>query len=143
MLRCILALLSAAIMPLTGAFASEIPDLKGTWVVEVEGVKIQKNMGFAPQNVDLVAPKTGKFETEITVTFEIQDEFAVFGTKASARASEPISGIVDYDNIRVFLVDDDGMTSCSVVSQGQMNCFYIEVNAVDSIAARQIWTRQE
>lgn len=127
----------------TAAVAADIPDMTGTWQVTVEGVKLQKNEGDAPQNVDHVAPQTMQFATEVVVNVDAQDGFGFFGTKVSANAEEAVAGIIDYDNTRVWLVDSDGTTTCTLVSPTEMNCVYFEINAEDSNLARQIWTRDQ
>lgn len=126
----------------TGAHAQSVPDMTGTWQVAVEGVKLQKNEGEAEYNVNHVAPETMQFTTAIEVIVDAQDGFGFFGRKVSANAEESVAGIIDYDNTRVWFVDSDGTTNCTLASPDQMSCVYFEINSEDSNLARQMWTRE-
>ena len=143
MLKTLTLPIIALCVPMAGAFAADAPSMKGTWLVKMEGNKIQLNAGPAPHNVDLAAPKTGKFAIDITVTIDKEDGYAFSGKKASARASETIAGVVDYDNAHLSMVEGDGTTRCTVQSPDRLVCTYFEINPANSIAGRQIWTRKK
>ncbi|MCP4327256.1 MAG: hypothetical protein GY791_02305 [Alphaproteobacteria bacterium] len=143
MLRFIFVSVVVLVAQVTQSFASEGPDLTVTWMVKVEGVKLQKSLGSAPQDIDAGPQKTGAFEFDLTVIIDRQEGHGFSGMKTSARTSEPISGVLDFDNTRVFMVDNDGTTTCTLVSPVEMNCVYLEVNAVNSIAARSVYIRQD
>lgn len=143
MLKTLISPLIVLAAPATGALAADVPDMTGTWAVSMQGVKIQKEAGPAPHNVDLAPPQNGPFEIDITVDINYQDGHSFSGTKASTRASEPIAGVVDHDNAHVLMVDADGRTTCLIQSADEMRCVYFEINEVNSIAGRQTWNRNQ
>jgi hypothetical protein len=143
MLKYLILPIATICLPAAGALGADMPAMKGTWQVKMEGIKIQKNGGPAPHNVDHVEPKSGKFTLDLTVTIDSQDGYSFSGKKVSARASEPVAGVIDFGNTHLSMVDSDGTTSCTVQSPNRLSCIYLEVNAVNSTTGRQIWTRKK
>ncbi len=74
MLRFLSTLAVGFVVSITGAVASEIPDLKGTWMVRYKGAQRVKAVGLAPHDVVHVSPnKTGIVEGDLTVTIDKQE----------------------------------------------------------------------
>jgi hypothetical protein len=126
----------------SGAVAADVPDVTGTWLMKAEGVKLQKDQGEAAHNVDHFAAETASYAVDFTVTVETQDGVTFFGRKASAKAVEEIAGVIDFDNTRVWMIDFDGTTTCTLTSPDEMSCVYYEINSENSNLNRQLWTRQ-
>jgi len=119
---------------------SEIPDLKGTWTLENQAVGHDKLTDVQPErHVDL---KNGLAEPAFTLKIDRQDGFRFSGTKASGTRTEKVSGVIGFDNQTVYMVDDDGILLCKLVSPDKMEQIYLHITKHRSLAARGMLIRK-
>jgi len=125
---------------LTGFAGSDIPDVKGTWVMKAQGMRHHKAQEANPKSHTDV--KTGLAQFELKITIDKQDGFRFSGTKESAKLKETVSGVIGFDNKTLYLVDDDGMAFCRLVAPDKMEHIYLHVTKHDSVAGRGIFVRK-
>jgi hypothetical protein len=124
------------------AFAgSEIPDLKGTWTMKIQAIGHDKLPELQPnRHVDL---KNRQSEIDFTLKIDKQDGFRFSGTKASAKRTETISGVIGFDNKTVYMVDDDGILLCRLISPDKMEQIYLHVTEHRSLVGRGMLIRKK
>ena len=133
-------LLITAITTVTAFAESNIPDLKGEWVMTYEAV-IHSNSAEMPskRHVDV---KEGFVSLDVVITIDKQEGFKFSGFKSSKQMKEAISGIIGFDNTSVYMVDGDGMMLCQIVGPDTMEQIYLHVAEHRSVAGRGIMTRK-
>lgn len=133
-------LLIMAITTLTAFAESDIPDLKGEWVMTHEAV-IQSNKAEMPpeRHVD---ETEGFISIDFVITIDKQEGFKFSGTKSSKQRKETISGIIGFDNKSVYMVDDDGVMHCRIVGPDKMEHIYLHAAEHRSVVGRGIMTRK-
>lgn len=137
---CLAATVFVFSMSVTALAGSEIPDLKGTWVYKAQAIKHQK--GTEP-NPDAHGPaKSVPQEVDFILTIDKQEGFRFSGTRGSAKHKESFVGVIGFDNKTVYLVDEDGMSFCRLVSPDKMEYVYLHITKQDSVASRGIMTRK-
>ncbi|MEE4378354.1 MAG: hypothetical protein V2J55_12720 [Candidatus Competibacteraceae bacterium] len=134
------ALLITAIITVTAFAESEIPDLKGEWVMTHEAV-IQSNHAEMPpeRHVD---ENEGFISVDFVITIDKQEGIKFSGIKSSKQREETISGIIGFDNRSVYMVDDDGIMHCRIVGPDKMEQIYLHVAEHRSVVGRGIMTRK-
>ena len=123
-----------------GAAEPEIPDLKGTWAVEIAGVGREK-LGETTYP-KLHPEKLGFHEAEFTLVIEKQEGFRFSGFRQSVRKKETVSGVFGFDNQSLYMVDDDGILIGRLVTPDRMELIYLHVTKEHSIASREILIRK-
>ena len=123
----------------TVSAGSEIPDLKGTWSLKNQAVGHDKLTEIQPdRHVDL---KNRFAEVEFTLKIDRQDGFRFSGVKASGKRTEKVSGVIGFDNKTVYMVDDDGILLCKLVSPDKMEQIYLHITKHRSLAGRGMLIR--
>jgi len=117
-----------------------IPDLKGTWTLKNKAVGHDKLAELQPQRHTEL--KNRLAEVTFTLKIDRQDGFRFSGTKASDRRTEKVSGVIGFDNKTVYMVDDDGIYLCKLVSPDKMEQIYLHVTKHRSLAARGMLIRK-
>jgi len=136
-----LAVLVASGLPLAALAADDIPDLKGKWTIDSEG------MAFA------IPVGTGAEDVEVASVFVIdhQDGFKISGKESSQSATgtmiasdeEQFAGVIGFDNKTVSMVDHNGFRNCAILSDSKMECIYRHVAVDRAVITRNTWTRQD
>ena len=134
------AIILVMAVPLVGFAGSDIPDITGTWVRKIQAVKHHRLP--KPDRKVHNDVKTGHSEMEFTLTIDKQDGFRFSGTKGTDRRRERISGVIGFDNKTLYMVDDDGMSFCRLVSPDKMEEVYLHVTTWNSLAGRAILVRK-
>lgn len=137
---CLLATIFVMTVTLTGFAGSDIPDVKGTWLLKAQGVRHHKGQGAIRKTH--AGEKTGPVPVEIKMTIDKQDGFRFSGTKESAKLKETVSRVIGFDNKTLYMVDDDGMAFCRLVAPDKMEQVYLHVTKHDSVAGRGIFVRK-
>jgi len=136
----LLTTLFTTLIAVTVFAGSEIPDLKGTWILKNYAVGHDKLPELQPQRHTEL--KNGLAEVTFTLKIDRQDGARFSGTKASRRRTEKVSGVIGFDNKTVYMVDDDGILLCKLVSPDKMEQIYLHITKYRSLAGRGILTRK-
>ncbi|MEJ2719201.1 MAG: hypothetical protein P8182_19050, partial [Deltaproteobacteria bacterium] len=91
----LLVTLFVLVMTLNGFAASDMPDLKGTWVTQVYTIRLHRPQ--APASKSHSEVKTGLVTVPVTLTIDKQDGFRFSGNTASAKRKEQVAGIIGFD----------------------------------------------
>ena len=116
-------IIAALLVPATIAFAqTNAPDLKGSWSGTAEIV----HRSEVAEHVDPTAKPS--FPTlPFTITIEQQEGRRFAGSLASARASDPLIGMIRSDGRRLHLVDNDGTLIGELLGPDEMEVCRTEV----------------
>jgi hypothetical protein len=116
-------IIAALLVPATIAFAqTNAPDLKGGWSGTAEIV----HRSEAAEHVDPTAEPS--FRTlPFTITIEQQEGRRFAGSLASARASDPLIGMIRSDGRRLHMVDNDGTLTGELLGPDEMEVCRTEV----------------
>lgn len=137
---CFLVTLFTLALTVTVFAGSEIPDLKGTWTLKNQAVGHDKLTELQPKrHTDL---KNRHSEVDFTLKIDKQDGFRFSGIKASGKRTEKISGVIGFDNKTVYMVDDDGILLCKLVSRDKMEQIYLHITEHRSLASRGMLIRK-
>ncbi|MGE0681926.1 MAG: hypothetical protein AB7P69_13635 [Candidatus Binatia bacterium] len=140
-LSYLFAVLSVLAVAHISVAESDIPDVKGTWVMQVQGVLHHKTQETNPHMHQDV--RTGPTQFELTITIDKQDGFRFSGTKESAKLKETVSGVIGFDNKTLYMVEDDGTAFCRLVEPDKMEHIYLSVTKYHSAAGRGILIREK
>lgn len=138
---CLVALVSLFTITASGFAGSEIPDLKGTWVIKTSGIGHEK-ITDPPHPVLHIENLRPVIEFEYIMIIDRQDEFRFSGYTESSRKKEIVSGVIGWDNKSVYITDNDGIHIATLVSPDKMEAVYLHVTPHHSIASRDIITRK-
>ncbi len=139
-LTCLLTATMVVVVTLTGFAGSDVPDLKGTWVMKNQVVMHEKLDETQPKShVDV---RKGFVDVDMTITIDKQEGFRFSGSKSTAKRTEAVAGVIGFDNKAVYMVDDDGITLCRLIAPDKMEQIYLHVTPHRSVAARGILTRK-
>jgi hypothetical protein len=136
----VLAVLSAS------ALADEtFPDLTGTWERQSDAVGHKNALGEGEAATRFVG------HVEAALVIDWQDGARFTGREMDekgtedygALSGEQYSGVIGFDNVSVYMVDENGFTDCRLVSADVMECIYRHITPEASIAGRLTLTRQE
>jgi hypothetical protein len=139
-LACFMAMVFVLTMTAASFAGSEIPDLKGTWVVKGKGILLAKPSKSPPPKRHV--GKLGMNEGKFLLVIEKQDGFRFTGYMESSRKKAPICGVIGFDNKTVYIVSDLGIDIGRLISPNQIESIYLEANEHYSTAARAIFTRK-
>jgi len=116
-------IIAALLAPATVASAqTAVPDLKGSWSGTAEIV----HRSEVAEHVDPTAKPS--FPTlPFTITIEQQEGRRFAGSLASARASDPLIGMIRSDGRRLHLVDNDGTLIGELLGPDEMEVCRTEV----------------
>ncbi len=131
-------IVAAMLAPATVASAAtDVPDLKGSWSGTAEIV-------VRSEVAEHVAPsaEASFVKLEFTITIEQQEGHAFSGTLASARATDPLIGMVRSDGKRLHMVDNDGTLTGEVVGPDEMEVCRTEVTPESMSAYCATFTRK-
>jgi len=139
-LRCLpllLLMLLIAAPALAGKDQSDksAPDLTGVWKGTTQSVA----MGTLRHTEASQTPKFLKMD--FTLTIDKQEGATFHGTKASAKVTEALLGVVE--NSLVYMVDDDGVMIGKLLGKNKMSVKYLHVNKDGKVASLTIFTREE
>ena len=117
-------IIAALLAPATLASAqTDVPDLKGTWTSTTEVALRSK----ASEHIDPTGAETTFTTIPFTITIERQDGRRFAETWRSARATDPLIGIIRSDGKRLHMVDNDGTLAGELVGADEMEVCRTEV----------------
>ncbi|WP_421725570.1 hypothetical protein [Bauldia sp.] len=128
----------------TQATAEDIPDLIGTWNIEMSAIghrhpvdqrAEQPRILFEGSTAAVIDWQEGVLFSGRDVLEDVPDGF-------DRVDGELLSGVIGADNTTVFMVDDNGTITCTLISPNQMNCIYGHIEESASVAAIVNWTRE-
>jgi hypothetical protein len=115
----IVALAALAVTPV--AAQAPFPDLRGTWTGTSESIVAGMGTNHHPG-----ASKGPRLSSvEFTMKIDKQDGRRFSGTFASARASEPIIGVLSRTGA-IFVADPDGYTHGTLLAPDRMELCYLQ-----------------
>jgi hypothetical protein len=127
------------LVPVTVALAqSDVPDLKGQWLATVETVR----RGEVFEHYTEPSPEATFGSRDYTITIDRQEGRRFAGTRASARASDPLIGIMRSDGRRLHMVDNDGTFTGELLGPDEMEVCRTEVTPRSMVASCATFTRQ-
>ncbi len=130
-------IVAALLAPGTIASAqSDIPDLKGRWTGTTEVVlrsKVSEHINPTGQTTFTTIP--------FTITIEQQEGHGFAGTWASARASDPLIGVIQSDGKRLHMVDNDGTLAGELLGPDEMEVCRTEATPQSMVALCGIFIR--
>ena len=138
MLKLAPCVLLAGIITAPASAQTAIPDLRGTWKGQSESIV----MGHGNPHHD--APLTDKprlSNIAFTMTIDMQDGRRFSGTFASAKGTDPIIAVVSQTGV-IYLVDEDGWTSGTMLAPNRMELCYMARSAGDRVASCTVLTKQ-
>ena len=128
----------AAIAAAPAAAQTAIPDVRGTWKGDSESIVLGRgNPHHAGPNVTKPRLSTIPF----TMTIDMQDGRRFSGTFASAKHSEQVIAVISH-NGTIYMVDDDGWTSGTMLAPNRMELCYMARTANDRVASCTVMTKQ-
>ncbi len=135
----LLAILFVLTLSATGFAGSDIPDLKGTWIIQASGHMVLKPGAPHPPEVG-----PGFHELEIPLVIEEQQGFRFSGYKQVTKEfRKEVSGVIGFDNKTIYIAEENAITTGTIVSSDRMECIFLESGKCLSIASREIITRKK
>ena len=135
----LLTILLALALSATGWAESEIPDLKGTWIIQASGHMVLKPGAPHPPEVG-----PGFHELEIPLVIDKQDGFRFSGYKQVTKEfRKEVSGVIGFDNTTIYMTEENAITIGTLVSPEKMECIFLESGKCLSIASREIISRKK
>lgn len=120
------------------AAQAPFPDLRGTWKGESESIVL----GGSPHHPATASAAPRLTSVPFTLTIDQQDGRRFFGTFSSARHSETVVAVIARSG-RIFMVDDDGYNSGTLLTPDRMELCYLHWSATSRIASCTELTRQK
>jgi hypothetical protein len=136
-LGCILAFAMLAAIP--AAAETAIPDLRGTWKGESESLVLG---GGNPHHPSTQANEPQLRSVPFTLTIDKQDGRRLSGTFSSARSSEKVVAVISR-NGTIFLADDEGYTTGTLLAPNRLELCYLHVSSASRIASCAELTKQQ
>ena len=116
---------------------TDVPDLKGSWSGTTE-VALRSE---ASEHIDPTGETT--FTTILfTITIERQDGHRFAGGWVSARASDPLIGLIRSDGKRLYMVDNDGTLTGELLGPDEMEVCRTEVTTESMAVLCGVFKRQ-
>jgi hypothetical protein len=138
MLKLAPCVLLAAVVAAPVWAQTAIPDLRGTWKGQSESIV----MGHGnPHHEAPVTDKPRLSSIPFTMIIDMQDGRRFSGTFASSRATDPIIAVISQTGV-IYMVDDDGWTSGTILAPNRMELCYMARNASDRVASCTVMTKQ-
>ena len=128
----------ATLAALPAAAQTAIPDVRGTWKGESESIVLGRG------NPHHAAPKVSKPRLSaipFTLTVDMQDGRRFSGKFASAKSSEPVIAVISHAGT-IYLVDDDGWTSGTMLAPDKMELCYMARLSTGRVASCTEMTKQ-
>ena len=133
-------ILSLAVFVALPALADDaIPDLRGTWKGDSEGVVT----GAANTRFGGTAESPTRFASiPLTLVIEKQQGRAFYGTVSSPlQMGEPLDGVISHTGA-IYYVDTDGYVTGSILAPGKLEVCYLQTSSTGRIASCTVLTKQ-
>jgi hypothetical protein len=131
-----------ALMLLTAvpaAAQTSFPDVRGTWKGDSESIV----GGNANPHHQTGQQQETRFSTQaFTLTIDKQDGRRFSGTFVSARATEPIIGVISQTGT-LFIADTDGYTYGTMLGPDKLEICYLQSGASGRVASCTVLTKQQ
>jgi hypothetical protein len=114
------------------------PDVRGTWKGDSESIVLGRG------NPHHAGPKVSKprlSSIQFTMTIDMQDGRRFSGRFASPKSSEPIIAVISHTGT-IYMVDDDGWTSGTMLAPDKMELCYMARIGADRVASCTVMTKQ-
>ena len=139
MLKLASCVLFVAVVAAPAQAQTAIPDLRGTWKGQSESIV----MGHGnPHHDATIVDKPRLSSIPFTMTIDMQDGRRFSGTFASARATDPIIAVISQ-NGTIYMVDEDGWTSGTMLAPNRMELCYLHVSSAARVASCAELTKQQ
>jgi hypothetical protein len=134
-----LAILSLVLVNIVSAQSrAKKPDLLGSWKCSSEGLLLgDGSHAIAPTETPTAVGKN------MLYVFESQEGNKVFGTKTSDKHSEPVLGIISFNNRSVELVDEDGYITWSIIDKKRATAIYRKASPTALVIIRSRCRKQK
>ena len=127
----------AALFAAPSAAQTAIGDLRGTWKGDSESIVLGGN----PHHAKTPANEPQLRSTAFTLVIDKQDGRRFSGTFSSARGKEKVVAVVSR-NGTIFLADDDGYTTGTILAPNRMELCYLRTSSAARIASCTELTKQ-
>ena len=135
-----LVLLSVITFSSAAVAQDSVPDLRGTWVVQAEGMRIDPTDGsvaaVGAESVFVIDSQEGNRISGYEV-----DQKSTTDASSPAKTDEVIAGVFGPDKI-AYMVDENGFRDCWVQSPERMHCVYRHIQSNRTVVALDVWTKQ-
>jgi hypothetical protein len=138
-LACILTLGAPLVLSVMAATAqTAIPDLRGTWKGESESIVL--NAGN-PHHPPASSNEPELRSVAFTLVVDKQEGRRFSGTFSSARSSEKVIAVISRGGT-IFLADDEGYTTGTMLAPNRMELCYLHVSSTARVASCAELTKQ-
>jgi hypothetical protein len=127
----------AALFATPAAAQTALGDLRGTWKGDSESIVLGGN----PHHAKTPANEPQLRSTAFTLVIDKQDGRRFSGTFSSARSKEKVVAVVSR-NGTIFMADDDGYTTGTILAPNRMELCYLRTAAAARIASCTELTKQ-
>lgn len=139
MLVALLTLALVASITDRAAAQQAAPDLRGTWKGQSESVVFG---GGNPHHAPTGGPAAPRYTSvPFTLVIDKQDGRRFSGTFASARSNETVVAVLSRAGT-IYLVDDDGYTTGTLLAPNRMELCYMHLSPASRIASCTELTKQ-
>jgi hypothetical protein len=128
----------AALSAIPAASQTGIPDLRGTWKGESESVVLG---GGNPHHPAGQPTEPQLRSVAFTLTVDKQDGRRFSGTFSSTRSSEKVIAVIAR-NGTIFLADDEGYTTGTLLAPNRLELCYLHVSSASRVASCTELTKQ-
>jgi hypothetical protein len=128
----------AALAAAPAAAQTAIPDVRGTWKGESESIVLGRGNEYH------AGPRSNKPRLSMipfTMTIDMQDGRRFSGTFSSAKHSEQVIAVISHAGT-IYMVDDDGWTSGTMLAPDKMELCYMARLTADRVASCTVLTKQ-
>jgi hypothetical protein len=135
-LAWIVTLATLAAVPAAAQTAA--PDVRGTWKGESESIVLGRGTAHH------AGPKVNKPRLSaiaFTMTIDMQDGRRFSGTFSSPKHSEQVIAVISQTGA-IYMVDDDGWTSGTMLAPDKMELCYMARLTADRVASCTVMTKQ-
>jgi hypothetical protein len=139
MIKLAPCVLLAAVVAAPALAQTAIPDLRGTWKGQSESIVM--GHGNPHHDAAAVTDKPRLSSIPFTMTIDMQDGRRFSGTFASAKATDPIIAVISQTGV-IYMVDEDGWTSGTMLAPNRMELCYMARTAKDRVASCTVMTKQ-
>jgi hypothetical protein len=114
------------------------PDMRGTWKGESESIVLGRGN---PHHAGAKVSKPRLSSIPFTMTIDMQDGRRFSGRFASPKSSEPIIAVISHAGT-IYMVDDDGWTSGTMLAPDKVELCYMARIGADRVASCTVLTKQ-
>jgi hypothetical protein len=132
-----LAWIVLALLCSPAAAQAPFPDLRGTWKGESESIVL----GGSPHHPASQSAVPRLTSVPFTLKIDQQEGRRFFATFSSARHSETVVAVISRSGT-IFMVDDDGYSSGTLLAPNRMELCYLHWSATSRIASCTELTKQ-